>query len=99
MLLERPLETGENRRWRRTTAARAPSKRKRRRAVEGWPQRPSRRTKRRKTAGAGASAVAPERAQNQGPVQPEAAIPPGADGRDWSKTLFLPETAFAMPAV
>ena len=54
--------------------------------------------KAKKTVAAGASAVAPERAQNQGPVQPEAAIPPGADGRDWSKTLFLPETAFPMRA-
>ena len=31
-------------------------------------------------------------------MQPEAAIPAGADGRDWSKTLFLPETDFPMRA-
>ncbi|HEY8248056.1 MAG TPA: isoleucine--tRNA ligase [Hyphomicrobium sp.] len=32
------------------------------------------------------------------PPQAEAAIPAGAEARDWSKTLFLPETAFPMRA-
>ena len=32
------------------------------------------------------------------PVQAEAAIPAGSEGRDWSKTLFLPQTDFPMRA-
>ncbi len=32
------------------------------------------------------------------PAQAEAAIPAGAEGRDWSKTLFLPQTDFPMRA-
>ena len=41
-----------------------------------------------------AAAAAPERAAKQA----EAAIPAGEEGRDWSKTLFLPETEFPMRA-
>ena len=54
--------------------------------------------KSKKTAGAAAPALAAERAQDQGPVQAEATIPPGADGRNWGTTLFLPQTAFPMRA-
>ncbi len=43
---------------------------------------------------ANAPAAAPERAAKQA----EAAIPAGEEGRDWSKTLFLPETDFPMRA-
>ncbi|MBC7832104.1 MAG: class I tRNA ligase family protein, partial [Hyphomicrobium sp.] len=32
------------------------------------------------------------------PAQAEAAIPSGSEGRDWSKTLFLPQTDFPMRA-
>ncbi|KAB2939728.1 MAG: isoleucine--tRNA ligase [Hyphomicrobium sp.] len=47
-----------------------------------------------KAVGAKGSAPAPARA----PAQAEAAIPAGGEGRDWSKTLFLPKTDFPMKA-
>ncbi|MTD94313.1 isoleucine--tRNA ligase [Hyphomicrobium sp. xq] len=43
---------------------------------------------------ANAPAAAPEHAAKQA----EAAVPAGEEGRDWSKTLFLPETDFPMRA-
>jgi isoleucyl-tRNA synthetase len=47
-----------------------------------------------KAAGAAAPTATPDRA----PVQAEAAIPDGSEGRDWSRTLFLPQTDFPMRA-
>jgi isoleucyl-tRNA synthetase len=45
-----------------------------------------------------AGAAAPAAASDRAPVQAEAAIPAGSEGRDWSKTLFLPQTDFPMRA-